>query len=190
MIYRQLGKTPLNVSLIGYGAWALGQKGWPHVDEQEAEKTLELCIKSGINLYDTAPIYGFGRSEEILGRVLAPVRKKVVIATKCGLRWNDSGHVRHDLSRDGVHRDIEGSLKRLQTDYIDLYQIHWPDRNTPLDDTLATLMQLRSQGVIRHIGVSNFSMELLRSAADCADIISVQECYNLLQRSPETEILP
>jgi aryl-alcohol dehydrogenase-like predicted oxidoreductase len=190
MLYRTLGPSGMQVSLLGYGGWALGKKGWPGVDEKEALKTLEACIGQGINFFDTAPIYGFGRSEELLGGTLCGMRPQVIIATKCGLRWNERGNVKHNLSSDSIMQEIEQSLRRLKTDYIDLYQIHWPDRHTPLEETLETLTALKAQGVIRHIGVSNFSPDLLEKALFLAGIVSAQQPYNMLQREAEADMLP
>ncbi len=190
MLYRTLGPSGMQVSLLGYGGWALGKKGWPGVDEKEALKTLEACVGQGINFFDTAPIYGFGRSEELLGETLCGMRSQVIIATKCGLRWNDRGYVKHNLSRDSILLEIEQSLRRLKTAYIDLYQIHWPDPHTPLEETLEILSELKDQGVIRHIGVSNFSPELLENALIHAGIVSVQQPYNMLQREAEADMLP
>ncbi len=190
MHYRQLGSSSLNVSRIGYGAWALGGRGWGNYHEREARRTLESCLECGINFFDTAPIYGLGRSEEVLGEVLSGVRSDVLIATKCGLVWSDSGQVHHDLSRDALRRDLEASLQRLKTDYIDLYQIHWPDRRTPLEETIDELVSFQRAGVIRHIGVSNFSAQQLQQACAFADIASIQQLYNLLQRDAATDVLP
>jgi aryl-alcohol dehydrogenase-like predicted oxidoreductase len=190
MLYRTLGQSGMQVSLLGYGGWAMGKKGWPGVDEKEARKTLEACIEMGINFFDTAPVYGFGHSEEVLGEALGSLRQQIIIATKCGLRWNDRGYVKHNLTRDSIAWEIEHSLRRLKTDYIDLYQMHWPDHQTPLEETLEKLKELKAQGVIRHIGVSNFSRELLEQARALAPIVSVQEPYNMLQRGAEAALLP
>ncbi len=190
MLYQQLGSSNLNVSRIGYGAWALGGKGWGNHNEREARLALETCLESGINFFDTAPVYGFGHSEQVLGEVLSGVRSDVLIATKCGLVWNDSGQVRHDLSRAALRRDLEASLQRLKTDYIDLYQIHWPDRRTSLEETLDELVSFQQAGVVRHIGVSNFSAQQLDQACTHADIASVQQRYNLLQRAAAKDVLP
>jgi aryl-alcohol dehydrogenase-like predicted oxidoreductase len=190
MLYQQLGNSNLHVSRIGYGAWALGGRGWGTYHEGEARRALEACLECGINFFDTAPVYGFGRSEQVLGEVLSGVRSEILIATKCGLVWNDSGQVRHDLSRETLRRDIEASLQRLKTDYIDLYQIHWPDRHTPLEETLDELVSFQRAGVVRHIGVSNFSAQQLQSACALAGIVSVQQLYNLLQRDAAEEVLP
>ena len=190
MEYRLLGNSGMQVSLLGYGGWALGKKGWPGVDETEARRTLEAAIDRGINFFDTAPIYGFGHSEEVLGDVLSGMRQRVFIATKCGLRWDDRGYVKHDLTADSITLELEQSLKRLKTNYIDLYQIHWPDKNTPLEETLGALSSLQKQGVIRHIGVCNFTAELILQTLGHTDIASVQQLYNMLQREAEAAILP
>jgi aryl-alcohol dehydrogenase-like predicted oxidoreductase len=190
MLYQQLGSSNLNVSRIGYGAWALGGRGWGNYHEREARRALEMCLEFGINFFDTAPVYGFGRSEQILGEVLSGVRSEVLIATKCGLVWNDRGQVRHDLSRGALRRDLEASLQRLNTDYIDLYQIHWPDRRTPLEETLDELISFQRAGVVRHIGVSNFSAQQLQQACSLVDIASIQQLYNLLQRDAASDVFP
>ena len=190
MQYQQLGTSSLNVSRIGYGAWALGGRGWGNYNEPEARRALETCLQCGINFFDTAPVYGFGRSEKMLGDMLSGVRSEVLIATKCGLVWNDSGQVRHDLSRDNLRRELEASLQRLKTDYIDLYQIHWPDRRTPLEETFDELMSFKRSGVVREIGVSNFSSQQLQQACGLAEITSIQQLYNLLQRDAAADVLP
>ncbi len=190
MQYRQLGSSGLMVSRIGYGAWALGGRGWGAHNERAARAALEACLERGINFFDTAPVYGFGRSEQVLGEVLAAVRQKVIIATKCGLVWNDSTQVRHDLSREALRRDLEASLKRLKTDYIDLYQIHWSDRRTPIEETLNELLGFQRSGAVRHIGVCNFSAQLLSRACEMAPVVSIQQLYNLLQQDEALDVLP
>lgn len=190
MIYKKLGNSNLKVSLIGYGSWALSKKGWKDVNQEEAIRTLEKSFKLGINFYDTAPIYGFGKSEELIGEVLSSVRSQMVIATKFGLEWNNYGKVTHNLNRDFILKEIENSLKRLKTDYIDLYQIHWPDTKTPLEEVFITLEDLKRQNIIRNIGVSNFNFDLLKKASSITNITSTQECYNILQTDIEKEILP
>lgn len=190
MDYRPLGTTGMRVSLLGYGGWALGKKGWPDVDEKEAVRTLEAAVDKGVNFFDTAPMYGFGRSEEIIGEVLAGRRRDIFLATKCGLRRDGRGQVKHDLSPDSINREFDQSLRRLKTDYIDLYQVHWPDKHTPLEDTLEALAVLQAQGAIRHIGVCNFSAGLIAETLRHASIASVQQLYNMLQRDAEGEIMP
>ena len=190
MIFRKLGNSDLKVSLLGYGAWALGEEGWKDVNTKEAIKTFEYCLENGINFIDTAPIYGMGLSEERIGNILNGFRENVIIASKCGLLWDENKSVYKDISRDGIMQDIENSLKRLKTDYIDLYQIHWLDGKTPLKESLETLNKLKKDGVIKNIGVCNFNKEELQEGIETAEIVSVQNQYNLLQNSAEEYVLP
>ena len=190
MKYNKIKNIDKEVSLLGFGCWALSKHGWKDVNQMEAIKTLEKSIELGINFFDTAPIYGFGKSEEILGEVTKSIRKDIVIASKFGLRWNEWGHVTHDLSRDSILFEIEATLKRLKTDYIDLYQIHHLDNKTSLKTVFATLSELQEQGVIKGVGVSNFKLEDLKQATDLCDISSIQNQYNMLQINDEKDILP
>lgn len=189
MKYNFLGNSTMKVSILGYGAWALGKIGWKDVNQDEAVKTLEKSIEYGINFIDTAPIYGFGKSESIIGEVCKTIRKNVYIATKTGLEWNDYGKVWHNLSKDFIRKDIENSLKRLNTDYIDLYQIHWPDDNFNMFETLQIFKQLKKEGLIKYIGISNFNIDLLKKIYD-TDIISVQNQFNLIQNQALNDIIP
>ncbi|MFN4215813.1 MAG: aldo/keto reductase [Brevinematales bacterium] len=189
MVYRLLGENGCVVSVIGYGGWALGEEGWPDVKTTLALRSLEEAFELGITLYDTAPFYGRGLSEERIGMVLSSVRKQVVIATKCGIQWDDS-RVWLSLARDDILREVEGSLRRLRTDYIDLYQVHWYDQKTSLLEVCRTLQELQRQRVIRHIGVCNFPVGLLAKAVQWMDVVSVQAEYNLVNRKAEEEILP
>ena len=165
MKYNKIKNIDKKVSLLGFGCWALSKHGWKDVNQEEAIKTLEKSIELGINFFDTAPIYGFGNSEKILGEVTKSIRKDIVIASKFGLRWNEWGHVIHDISRDSILFEIEATLKRLKTDYLDLYQVHHLDSKTPLDIVFTTLNHLKEQGVIKSIGVSNLKLEDLRQAS-------------------------
>ena len=134
MEYRQLGKSDLNVSVIGYGAWGIGgEPFWSTEGEESSIRSIEKAIDMGINFYDTAPVYGFGYSEELLGRALQSKRKDVIIATKCGLVWEkeELKSIGKRATRESILEEIDLSLKRLRTDYIDLYQVHWPDETTP-----------------------------------------------------------
>ena len=185
-----VGKSMLSISQLGYGSWALAGRGWHGVNEREARATVEAALESGVTLFDTAPVYGFGRSEEILGEVLRGCRDSVVIADKCGLVWDNSGRVEHSLSRDGIMRSLDSSLRRLSVDRIDLYQIHWPDPLTPLKETMNVLSELKASGVIREIGVCNFSVDHLVEACGYDDIVTYQGLYNFLQRDVESAILP
>ncbi|MGM0509105.1 MAG: aldo/keto reductase [Fusobacteriota bacterium] len=190
MIYRKIGSSDLKASVLGYGAWALGEDGWNDFDKKESLETVELAFEKGVNFFDTAPVYGFGKAEKKLGELFSGVRSEVIFATKCGLLWNDRKEIRHDISRDAIMYDIENSLKRLKTDYIDLYQIHWPDNKTPLEETFKTLNKLKKDGVIKNIGVSNFDKELLEKASKLSEIVSVQNRYNMIQNEAEKEVLP
>jgi len=189
MVYRRLGANGPTVSVIGYGGWALGEEGWPDVRSEEAIRSLEVAFEEGITLYDTAPFYGRGLSEERIGEVLGSVRKQIVIATKCGIHW-DEHRIWLSLARDDIYREVEASLKRLRTDVIDLYQIHWYDQKTPLLEVCQTLQSLKRQGVIRHIGVCNFSPHLLRKASPWMPIVSLQAEYNLAIQKAREELLP
>ena len=190
MQYNKIKNIDKEISLLGFGCWALSKHGWKDVNQGEAIKTLEKSIELGINFFDTAPIYGFGKSEEILGDILKSIRKDMVIATKFGLRWNQWGKVTHNISRDSILFEVEASLKRLNTDYIDLYQLHHLDNNTPLVEVFDTLNGLKDEGVIKGIGVSNLNLENLVEASKLCDLTSIQNQYNLLQNSDKNEILP
>src|SRR5690348_3481651 len=153
-----IGTAGLNTSRIGLGTWAIGGWQWGGTNEAASIATIRAAVDRGITLIDTAPVYGFGRSEEIVGKALAEggLRHKVQIATKVGLAWKD-GAVFRDSRPARIRKEIEVSLRRLRTDYIDLYQVHWPDLETPIAETAGTLEKLRREGKIRAIGVSNYS---------------------------------
>src|ERR1700722_19022143 len=156
--YSAIAGTPLRVSPVAIGTWAIGGWMWGGTDEAESVATIRAALDHGINVIDTAPAYGFGRSEEIVGKAIAEgrLRDKVVIATKVGLEWQD-GKVFRNASRARIMREVEDSMRRLRTDYIDIYQVHWPDPHVPVEETAATLREVYEQGKIRAIGVSNFS---------------------------------
>ena len=190
MEYNKIKNIDKKISLLGFGCWALSKHGWKDVNQKEAIETLEKSIELGINFFDTAPIYGFGKSEEILGKITKDIRKDIVIASKFGLRWNNWGHVTHDISRDSILFEIEASLDRLQTDYIDLYQVHHLDNKTTLEEVFGTLNELKDQGVIKSIGVSNFKLEDLKKASNLCELTSIQNQFNLLQNKDKKDILP
>jgi aryl-alcohol dehydrogenase-like predicted oxidoreductase len=190
MEYSALGNTNIKISKIGFGCWATSKIGWKDVNSDEAVETLNLAYEKGINFFDTAPIYGFGQSEKIIGETFKNIRSKIVIATKFGLRWNDRGVVSHDISSDSLMYELDASLKRLNSDYIDLYQIHWPDNKTNIDIPLKKLQELKDSGVIKSIGVSNFSIELLKKSVDICKIDSVQDKFNFIERDAAKELLP
>jgi aryl-alcohol dehydrogenase-like predicted oxidoreductase len=187
---RRLGDSELFPSVIGFGAWAAGKTGWGDVDERAIVEAIQTAYDLGVNFFDTAPFYGYGESERILGKTLKPVRDKVIIATKFGIVWDDKGGFVMDVSRKNILREIDESLKNLGTDYIDLYQVHWPDHKTPIQETMETLNELVQSGKIRYIGVSNFSVEQMEEARKYAHVVSLQSQYNLLQRGVEQAEYP
>jgi len=181
----------LDVSRIGLGTWAIGGWMWGGTDEARSIATIRAAIERGVTLIDTAPVYGFGRSEEILGKALAApgLRAQVSIASKVGVAWKD-GRPYRDASPAHIRREIEASLRRLRTEVIDLCQVHWPDPDTPLEETARTLEQLRAEGKIRLIGVSNYDAQQMEAFRAIAPLASVQSPYNLFERQIETEVLP
>lgn len=189
---RRLGTSELYPTVVGFGAWAAGRSGWGEVSEDEVDAAIRRAVELGINFFDTAPSYGLGESEYVLGRALSNNRDKVIIATKCGLEWDDKGQLTPNLSRANVIREVEDSLRRLQTDYIDLYQVHRPDPSgqTSVEETFSALNELAEQGKIRYIGVSNFSVHELVAAQSVSNIVSLQSPYNLFQRDLEHTVLP
>jgi len=191
--YRKLGTTGIEVSVIGFGAWQIG--GYPFWESKGDAASIDAvtaALDKGINLFDTAPVYGFGRSETLIGRALKSARDKVVIATKCGLLWTgeEESAIYRSLKPESVRKEVEQSLRRLSTDYIDIYQIHWPSPRDPLEATMEAMVRLKEEGKIRAIGVSNFEPDRLRSAMRVTRIDSIQPKYNLLEREAETELLP
>ena len=186
-----VAETPLTVSRIGLGTWAIGGWMWGGTDDQESVDTIRAAVERGINLIDTAPAYGFGHSEEIVGRAIAEsqLRSRVVIATKVGLEWKN-GKVFRNASRDRILLEAEDSLRRLRTDYIDLYQVHWPDPLVSIEETAEAVQTLFDQGKIRAIGVSNFSVAQIERFRRGAKLHVVQPPYNLFERAIETELLP
>jgi aryl-alcohol dehydrogenase-like predicted oxidoreductase len=183
--------TPLKVSRIALGTWAIGGWMWGGTNEDESIQTIHAALDRGINLIDTAPVYGFGRSEEIVGRALAQNgrRKQAVIATKVGLAWKDGNPYRNG-SKSRIVQEVEDSLRRLQTDVIDLYQVHWPDPNTAIEETAQAMAALYRAGKIRAIGVSNFSPEQMDAFRAVAPLHTAQPPYNLFERGIEKAVLP
>jgi aryl-alcohol dehydrogenase-like predicted oxidoreductase len=183
--------TQLRVSRVALGTWAMGGWMWGGTDERESIATIQAALDQGINLIDTAPAYGFGVSEEIVGRALQPagLRSQTIIATKVGLEWRD-GKVYRNASRDRILREIDESLGRLRTDHIDIYQVHWPDPLVPIEETAEAMRTLYDQGKIRAIGVSNFSVAQMERFRSVAPLHVLQSPYNLFERTIEAEILP
>jgi aryl-alcohol dehydrogenase-like predicted oxidoreductase len=191
MDYSTIVGPPLTVSRVAIGTWAIGGWMWGGTDERESISTIRAALDHGINVIDTAPVYGFGRSEEIVGKAIAEgrLRDRVVIATKVGLEWKDDSVFRN-ASRGRIMREVEDSLRRLQTDYIDIYQVHWPDPLVPIEETATAMQILFNQGKIRAIGVSNFSLDQMERFRSVAALHVLQSPYNLFEREIETELLP
>jgi aryl-alcohol dehydrogenase-like predicted oxidoreductase len=189
----ELGSTGMMISPVGYGAWAIGGAGWWHAwgnqDDEESIATIHRAVGLGVNWIDTAPIYGLGHSEEVVGRALQGLDERPYVFTKASLHEKD-GAVAHDLSRDSIRREVEVSLERLQLDVIDVYQIHWPDPDEDVEEAWETFAELRSEGLVRHIGVSNFDVSQLQRAQAIAPVETLQPPYSLIERSVEDEILP
>jgi aryl-alcohol dehydrogenase-like predicted oxidoreductase len=189
--YINIDGTNLVSSRIALGTWAIGGWMWGGTDEKESIRTIHAALDHGINMIDTAPVYGYGRSEEIVGEALRQRgrRDSVILATKVGIDWTN-GKVERNSSRQRILRELEDSLRRLQTDYVDVYQVHWPDPLVPVEETAATLRELYEQGKIRAIGVSNYSPEEMARFQAVAQLHTIQPPYNLFEREIESDILP
>jgi aryl-alcohol dehydrogenase-like predicted oxidoreductase len=191
MEYTKLNGLSCEVSRIGLGTWSIGGFMWGGTDEHDALETIRTALECGINLLDTAPAYGFGRAEELVGRALAEYRRReeVIIATKVGLEWRGD-NVFRNATRGRLVKEIDDSLRRLQTDYIDIYQVHWPDPLVSIEETATAMHQLYKQGKIRAIGVSNYSLEQMNIFRHLAPLHAVQPPYNLFERGGERDVLP
>lgn len=194
---RKLGNSDLNITPVGYGAWAIGgsgwQFGWGSQNDNDSIAAIHRALELGVNWIDTAAVYGLGHSEEVVARALKGWQgPKPYVFTKCGLRWNAKGDVQKVLSAASIRSEVESSLRRLSVDAIDLYQIHWPpDPDSPaLEEGWCTLANLKREGKFRSIGVSNFNVQQLRRAQAIAPVTSLQPPYSLLHREIEDEILP
>ena len=174
------------LSSVGFGCWAIGGT-WNNTEDQKSIETIKKAVELGVNFFDVAPIYGMGHSEKILGKALKDYdRTSLFIATKCGLIWDENKVVTKSISRESLYRELNASLERLQTSYIDLYQIHWPFVGMELEEGMATLMEMKEKGLIRYIGLSNFSLEDTKKCMELAEISTLQGLYNMLE--PNSEI--
>lgn len=189
MEYRKLGNSDLKISAVGLGTWAYGNDTFGKVEDQQSIKAIRAAVDSGINLIDTAPAYGDGHAEKVVGKAIQGIRDKVVVATKCGTHRDGPKYIR-DLSPQIIRTEIENSLKRLDIEQIDLYQIHWPDPDTPLEDSVEELLKLKQEGKFKYLAVCNFGVELMQEISEMADIISLQPQYSLLKREIEDQIIP
>ena len=196
MRYRKLGNSDLNVSVVGIGTWGMSGQGWEssHTsDDEQSIATIRAAVDAGINFIDTALTYGSGHAEELVGEAVQGIRDKVIIATKCVAdRESPEKGLTKDWRPEALRYQVEKSLRRMNIDVIDLYQAHWPDPDPshPLEDAFRELNKMREEGLVRHIGVSNFSTEQIRQAMDYCPIASLQPRYSLLNRDIEEDILP
>lgn len=205
MQYRPLGLSGIDVPVVSFGAWAAGGWMWGGADDDAAVRAIQHGIDLGITCIDTAPAYGMGHSERIVGRAIAGRRDRAIIATKCGIRWDleEGQHFFDTLDNEGkpcalyrnlrpesIRYECEQSLRRLEIEVIDLFQCHWPDPTTPIEDTMGELSRLRDEGKIRAVGVSNFSNDMIDAAQQIVPIVSSQPKYNALERDAEKEHLP
>lgn len=201
MQYRELGSSGIRASVIALGTFAMGGWRWGSTNEKDAINGIHVSIDVGINFIDTAPVYGQGLSEDFVGRAIAGKRNKLVLATKCGLVWHTDRGIRFSEANDGtpiykyqgaesIRYEVEQSLKRLRTDYIDLYQTHWQDPTTPIEETMTELLKLKEEGKIRAIGVSNANIEHLEEYSRYGKVDTDQEMYSMLDRKMEQSQLP
>lgn len=193
MHIRKLGYTDLNLTTIGLGTWAIGgggwRFGWGPQDDKDSISTIQRGIELGINWIDTAAIYGFGHAEEIVGKAIKELSEKPIIATKCSRLWDDEGNITGNLKKESIHSEIEASLKRLNLEVIDLYQIHWPIPDEDIEEGWSTLGDLIKEGKIRYAGVSNFSVKQLKRIQTIHPVASIQPPYSMLQRGIEDNLL-
>ena len=199
-IMREIGRSGVAASAVGLGTWAIGGWMWGGTDERESVAAIQASLDAGVTLIDTAPAYGLGRAEEIVGKALSGRRDKAVIATKCGLVWHtlqgnhffdqDGRPVHRHLGRESIFHEVEQSLRRLATDYIDLYITHWQDPTTPIEETMRALEDLRAAGKIRAIGASNVNLEELEIYVKIGGLDAIQERFSMLDREIEAQLLP
>jgi len=190
----RLGATGLEITRLGLGAWAIGGGGWefgwgPQADEQSLE-AIRRALELGVNWIDTAAAYGFGHSEEVVGRALQGLAEPPYVFTKCSLLEGPGRMVAHNLRRDSILREAHSSLERLGVEAIDLYQIHWPNPPEDIEEGWAALAELKQEGLVRHIGVSNFDVSQLRRIQQIAPVETIQPEYSLVARGAERELLP
>lgn len=191
MEQRKIGNTDLECSAIGFGTWEMSTTMYGEIDVAEASKAVNTAIDNGITLFDTAEVYGPFHSEELLAKALGERRKEIVLVSKVGFHYTDEGRITGTDSRpEYVIERTETCLQRLQTDFLDLLLIHWPDHNTPLDGTMGALEQLKTDGKIRHYGVSNFNIEMMETCRQNGAIAANQVGYNMFDRRMEKEVLP
>lgn len=190
MKFRPLGTTDTRVSPMAIGCWVMGGHMWADPDDDESVAAIRAGLDAGLTFIDTAPAYGFGRSERVVGQAIQG-RDNVVVATKCGLNWEESSEkIWKDGSHDRILQEVDDSLERLGVDVIDLMQVHWPDPDRGIAEPMEALVEAQEQGKIRHIGVSNFSIEQMDEARKVANVISLQPPYSAFKRDIEADLIP
>ncbi len=191
---RTLGNTDLSITPLGFGSWAAGGEGWEFSwgpqDDRDSVAAIHRALDHGVNWIDTAAVYGLGHSEEVVAKALKGISERPYVFTKCAQIWDEQGKVIHSIEAESVRKECENSLRRLQTETIDLYQIHWPIPDEEVEEGWQTLVDLKREGKVRHIGVSNFDVAQLERAARIAPVSSLQPPYSLAQPEVEKEILP
>src|SRR6266446_1032731 len=191
---RKLGKTELFITPLGFGSWAVGgggwQFGWGSQDDRESIAAINRALDRGVNWIDTAAVSGLGHSEEIVARAIKGRAERPYIFTKCSMVWDEKGNISHSLKRDSIRREVENSLRRLRVDVIDLYQIHWPNPEKDIEEGWSTLSDLKREGKVRYIGVSNFNVEQLQRAMDIDHVDTLQPPYSLIHPDVDDQILP
>ncbi|MCH7800897.1 MAG: aldo/keto reductase [Chloroflexi bacterium] len=191
MEYRNFGDSDLKTSVIGFGGWPMGKGHYGSFDEDEVVRAIHSAIDNGITLFDTAAVYGWGEGEKLLGKALKGRRDEVVLVSKGGLSWDEPGAAsQRDSSKEHLTRGLEESLRNLQTDYLDLYLIHWPDESRPYSEPMEAFAEFQSQGKIRYGGVSNFNPSMMQESRDTFKIVTDQVGYHLFDFRPEAEIMP
>lgn len=190
---RKFGNTDMDITRIGFGAWAIGggnwAYGWGPQDDNEAIEAIKRAVEVGMNWIDTAAVYGLGHSEELTGKAIRGMAKKPYIFTKCGLVWDEKRKTGQSLKRDSIRKECEASLRRLDVDVIDLYQVHWPVE-ADIEEAWDTMAKLKEEGKVRYIGVSNYNVSQLKKCQAIAPVSSLQPPYSLISRDYEKEILP
>src|SRR5436305_2197658 len=191
---RRLGNSDLEITPLGVGAWAMGGAGWKFSwgaqDDADSAAAIRAALDAGINWIDTAAVYGLGHSEEVVGKTLRGLSKKPYIFTKCERTWNSEGTISPSLKADSIRKECESSLRRLGIEQIDLYQIHWPEPDSDIEEGWTEMARLKEEGKVRWIGVSNFKVQQMERAQKIAPVTSLQPPYSLLVRKAEPEILP
>ena len=191
MQYRKFGDFELETSVIGFGGWPMGRGHYGSFDDAEVLRAIDASIDLGVNLFDTAAVYGWGEGEKLLGRALKGRRDKVVLVSKGGRQWDDPDNPQmRDSSKEALTKGLEDSLRRLQTDYLDLYLIHWPDESRPMSEPMEAFAEFQRQGKIRFGGVSNFSVQQMKDCLDTFPIVTNQVGYHLFDFRPEADVFP